>query len=376
MADAIVIGGGVMGLAAARDLRRRGYTVTLLERAQPGRAASWASAGIIGATLRDESDPSYHLRRVSRELWPAFAEMVHSESGMDPEYREMGCIQLASDGDELAAVQRAARRLPESNEKPNGEPGPELLDSSQLRALEPELSPNLAGGLLVPGGNVDNRRLCKALEIAARRAGVQIETGVEVTGVATAGGHVRGVEVGDGRRGADLVVLAAGAWSATLANLKPVPPVAPQRGQILALDQSSVGISHVLLTPGDPYFVPRADGRLVIGATREEAGWDPSLTTGGVAWLLNRAMQVVPALKNCPIAEMWTGFRPASADGLPIIGKGALEGLYFLTGHGPSGIAPLPGSIALLMALIHGEAPPLSPVAFDPLRFERDKIRR
>jgi len=81
-------------------------------------------------------------------------------------------------------------------------------------------------------------------------------------------------------------------------------------------------------------------------------------------------------LKNCPIAEMWTGFRPASADGLPIIGKGALEGLYFLTGHGPSGIAPLPGSIALLMALIHGEAPPLSPAAFDPLRFERDKIRR
>ncbi len=386
MADAIVIGGGVMGLAAARDLRRRGYTVTLLERAQPGRAASWASAGIIGATLRDESDPSYHLRRVSRELWPAFAEAVHSESGMDPEYREMGCLELASDAAELSGLHRAAQRQTNraaQERQPNvaqqhssGEDKLELLDAKQLCALEPALSPDLAGGLLVPGGNVDNRRLCKALEIAARRAGVQIETGVEVTGVATAGGHVRGVEIGDGRRGADLVVLAAGAWSATIANLKPLPPVAPQRGQILALDQSSVGISHVLLTPGDPYFVPRADGRLVIGATREEAGWDPSLTAGGVAWLLNRAMQVVPALKNCPIAEMWTGFRPASADGLPIIGRGALEGLYFLTGHGPSGIAPLPGSIALLMALIHGEAPPLSPVAFDPLRFERDKIRR
>jgi glycine/D-amino acid oxidase-like deaminating enzyme len=170
-------------------------------------------------------------------------------------------------------------------------------------------------------------------------------------------------------------VLAAGAWSATISNARPTPPVAPQRGQILALDQSSVGISHVLLTPGDPYFVPRSDGRLVIGATREEAGWDPSLTAGGIAWLLNRAMQVVPALKNCPIAEMWTGFRPASADGLPLIGKGALDGLYFLTGHGPSGIAPLPGSIALLMALIHGEPPPLAPEAFDPLRFEGDQVR-
>src|SRR5213080_2291488 len=109
MSDAIVIGGGVMGLATARELRRRGHTVTLLERAQPGWAASWASAGIIGATLRDESDPSVHLRRVSRALWPAFAEAIHAESGMDPEYREMGCLQLASDSRELAQLQHAAQ---------------------------------------------------------------------------------------------------------------------------------------------------------------------------------------------------------------------------------------------------------------------------
>ena len=383
MSDAIVIGGGVMGLATARELRRRGHTVTLLERAQPGRAASWASAGIIGATLRDESDPSYHLRRVSRELWPAFAEAVHSESGMDPEYREMGCLQLASDADELAALRFAAQRQSKSEDKF------ELLDAQQLHALEPALSSNLAGALLVPGGNVDSRRLCKALEIAARRAGVHIETGVEVTAIAASGGHVRGVEISptsaqqqgghtanaSSPKAADLVVLAAGAWSATITNVSPTPPVAPQRGQILALDQSSVGITHVLLTPGDPYFVPRSDGRLVIGATREEAGWDPGLTAGGIAWLLNRAMQVVPALSTCPIAEMWTGFRPLSADGLPLIGKSAVDGLYFLTGHGPSGIAPLPGSIALLMALIHGETPPLAPEAFDPMRFELHEVR-
>src|SRR6266851_4145555 len=231
MADAIVIGGGVMGLAAARDLRRRGYTVTLLERAQPGRAASWASAGIIGATLRDESDPSYHLRRVSRELWPAFAEAVHSESGMDPEYREMGCLQLASDADELAGLQLAARRQSDDarRRQASGDDKLELLDSTQLRALEPALSPSLAGGLLVPGGNVDNRRLCKALEIAVRRAGVHIETGVEVSAIAASGGHVRGVEISptsasqpgghtanvNSPRAADLVVLAAGAWSAS-----------------------------------------------------------------------------------------------------------------------------------------------------------------
>src|SRR6202171_1870154 len=109
-AEAIVIGGGVMGLAAARALAQRGHTVTLLERAQPGRAASWASAGIIGATSREESDPSAELRRVSNALWPAFAEAVEAESGLDPEYRQMGCLHLASNEAELTQLQRAAQR--------------------------------------------------------------------------------------------------------------------------------------------------------------------------------------------------------------------------------------------------------------------------
>ena len=175
-----------------------------------------------------------------------------------------------------------------------------------------------------------------------RRAGVTIHTGAEVRALARSGGRVSGVATAEARFSADLVVVAAGAWSATIDQLEPRPPVRPQRGQILALDQTRVGVRHVLLTPGDPYFVPRADGRLVIGATREEAGWDASLTAGGIAWLLNRAMQVVPALHACPIQELWTGFRPASEDGLPLIGRGGLDGLFFLTGHGPSGIAPLP----------------------------------
>ena len=362
MPDAIVVGGGVMGLASARELRRRGYGVTLLERAQPGRAASWASAGIIGATLRDEADPNLELRRVSRELWPSFAEAIQAESGMDPEYREMGCIQLATNDQEAALLQRSSIRE---------NAAAQWLEGGALAELEPGLADDIPGGLLVPGGNVDNRRLCRALEIAARRAGVAIKTGSEVRALNTIGGRVAGVQTSASDYSADLVVVAAGAWSSDIQNLPHTTPVRPQRGQILALDQTGVGIQHVLLTPGDPYFVPRADGRLVIGATREEAGWDPSITAGGIAWLLNRAMQVVPALSRCPIAEIWTGFRPLSADGLPLIGCGGLDGLFILTGHGPSGIAPLPGSIALLMALITGEAPPIKPDPFDPLRFSR-----
>jgi glycine oxidase len=361
MPDAIVIGGGVMGLASARELRKRGYGVTLLDRAQPGRAASWASAGIIGATLRDESNPSFELRQKSRELWPDFAQAIEDESGLDPEYRETGCLQLATTAGELEAVRRAGERDADAT----------FLNTHQLRELEPALAAHVPGGLLVKGGNVDNRRLCRALEIAIRRAGVEVKTSTEVRALTTSGGRVTGVQTAEGNLSADLVVVAAGAWSATIDNVEPRPPVAPQRGQILALDQTRVGLRHVLLTPGDPYFVPRSDGRLVIGATREEAGWDASLTAGGITWLLNRAIEVVPSLRSCPILEMWIGFRPLSQDGLPLIGRGGLAGLYVCTGHGPSGIAPLPGTIALLMAAIDNTPPPIAPEAFDPLRFRR-----
>jgi glycine oxidase len=359
MPDAIVIGGGVMGLATARALRQRNYSVTLLDRAQPGGAASWASAGIVGATLREESDPQFALRRLSRQLWPDFAAAIEDESGLDPEYRESGCIQLATRASDLERLKVAASRTE----------GAQVLDREELRRLEPQLAPTLPGGLLVPGGNVENRRLCRALEIAIRRAGVVVQGASEVRQVAVSGGKAIGVVTDEAATSADLVVMAAGAWSAEIIGLEPRPPVRPQRGQILGLDQTRVGLKHVLLTPGDPYFVPRCDGRLVIGATREDAGWDASVTAGGIAWLLNEAASVVPALSECPIQEMWIGFRPLSSDGLPIIGASAIEGLYFLTGHGPSGIAPLPGSIALLMALIAGEEPPIAPEAFSPLRF-------
>jgi len=390
MPSAIVVGGGVMGLASARALRQRGWQVTLVDRNQPGRGASWASAGIIGATLRDESDPGYDLRRVSRALWPAFAAALQEESGLDPEYRETGCLYLAADASETAWLQRvaaraereAARAGPGAQPMGQADAGVELvgqtdsgvervefLDGRALRAAEPAVSPAMQGGLFLSGGNVEPRRLCRALEIAVRRAGVDVRGGVTVDALRRHGTRVTGVETQDGPLAADVVVLAAGAWSAAIGGVEPAVPVRPQRGQILALDQSQVGLRHVLLTAGDPYFVPRCDGRLVIGATREEAGWDASLTAGGVAWLLNRAMEVVPALAACPIAELWTGFRPLSEDGLPLIGPGALDGLYLLTGHGPSGIAPLPGSVALLVALICGEAPPIARAdAFSPAR--------
>ena len=361
MVDVAIVGGGAMGLATARELRRRGLSVALLERAQPGQAASWASAGIVGDPTGNPDDPYYRLVGLSRRLWPEFAAEIQAESGLDPEFRETGCLIPAFDDASAAALQRAVT----AGAIPSGT----FLRGAELREAEPALGPSVLAACWKAGGNVENRRLCKALEIAARRAGVEIRTGAEVRGIAVDGDRVIGVRLLDAMVPARLVVIAAGAWSGTIDGCRPVVPVAPQRGQILAIDRGPVDLRHTILTPDDPYLLPRADGRIVVGATREFAGWDSGITAGGIAWLLTSAIQIVPALRDCPINQIWTGFRPISSDGMPIVGPGALDGLFFVTGHGPSGIGPLPGTIALLSALIAGEPPPIPAEPYSPLRF-------
>jgi glycine oxidase len=361
MPDIVIVGGGAMGLAAARALQKRGKRVLLCERGQTGRAASWASAGIVTAPNGPASDPDYYLDDLSWRLWPDFAAQLIEESGLDPEFRPLGCLIPALDDGMAQTLARTIR----SGLLPNGK----LLQGAELREAEPALGPGVLAAAWRPGGNVENRRLCRALEIAARAAGVEIRTGCEVRSVLIEADRAHGVLTGDGVIRAEAVVVASGAWTGALPGCQPAIGIVPQRGQILALDRGDTNLRQVILTPDDPYLVPRADGRVVVGATREYAGWDPSITAGGIAWLLNRAIQIVPAFQSAVIQEIWTGFRPVSPDGVPIIGPSAAEGLYFLTGHGPSGIGPLPASIALFTALVLGEAPPFPAEPFSPLRF-------
>lgn len=360
MPDVVVIGGGAVGLAVARALRGSGRTVTLLERGQPGRAASWASAGIISAPSGPPDDPNTKLGALSYDRWPAFAEELRAEAGLDPEFRLPGCLIPAFDDAEARDLERLHHR---------SVAGGAFLEGAALREAEPTLGPAVRAALRKDGGNVENRRLCTALELAARGRGVVVQTGSEVRAIRVERDRVTGVELTDGVLPAERVVVAAGAWSGALPGCRPAVPVRPQRGQILALRRGAVALRHVILTPGDPYLVPRADGRIVVGATREEAGWDSSPTAGGVAWLLTSAIRIAPPLAGCALHEVWTGFRPLSPDGVPIIGPGAVDGLFFATGHGPSGIGPLPGTVDLLTALLDGAAPPLPPEPFSPLRF-------
>jgi len=361
--DALVIGGGIMGLLAARELHRLGMRVCLLERDRPGRQATWASAGILAETMRDSPDPVDVLREHGQRLFPTLVAELRDETGMDVDYVENGLVIPALDDAQAAALERETRAL-----RAQGV-ACDFVSGAALRAAEPALGPRVVAARLAAGGNVENRRLVRALELAALRQGVRIENGVQVTALLRQGDAVAGVRTQAGERLAPLVVVAAGSWSGQLDGLDPPIPVVPQRGQILALWPAGQGPRRVVLTPDDPYLVPRLDGRLVVGATREFVGYDASLTAGGLAWLLASAIDLVPSLRDAAVVEQWIGFRPVSADGVPLIGPAALRGLYYLTGHGPTGIAPAPASARLLAALIEGAPPPVPAAPYDPLRF-------
>ncbi len=366
MRDVIIIGGGIMGLLTARELRRTGRSVAVIEKGRPGAGATWASAGIVSAHGTSGSAdiaglPGLRLRAASYEEWPLLAEALREESGTDLEYRLTGVLLVALDEEEAAAIREKART------REWGEA--EWMPPGVLREEEPCLSDELSGALLVAGGNLEVRKLGPALEVACRRLGVEMLTGCAAEEILSEGGRVAGVRTDAGVHEASAVFVCAGIGSRSLPGAAPRAPITPQRGQMLAMDARALGLRRVVLTVNDPYLVPRADGRVLLGATREFAGEDPRLTVGGLCWLLSEGIRIAPGIASCAVEETWSGFRPTSSDYLPLIGRGAIGGLYFCTGHGPSGVGPAPASVKLATALYLGDAPPLDPAPYDPMRF-------
>jgi glycine oxidase len=352
-----IIGAGVVGLGIGWRLAQQGARVTIFDKGTAGSGATHAAAGMLAACAEAEpgEEALVALGRQSQSLWPAFAAELLDASGVDVDLRREGTLVAALTADDAA---NAAHHL--DFQKRLGLPL-EWLTAAETRRREPHLGARLAGALFSPEDHqVDNRKLAAALRIAAERAGVTFRERTEVSRVVEKAGRITGVALADSKEfAADVVVLAAGAWSRQIGGIAPelLPPVRPIKGQMLTLqmDVRAPLVRHVLWVPG-AYLVPRNDGRLLIGATVEEKGFDTALTAGGVLSLLEAAWRSMPALEELPITEMWAGHRPGSRDDAPILGPAPLHGLFYATGHHRNGILLAPVTADLCArAILSGE---------------------
>ncbi len=303
----------------------------------------------------------------SQRLWPEFAQELEAASGIPVEYRDEGTIVVAltrDDLDQLRFTYEFQRGL-----------GLDLewLSAAEARRLEPHLRPGLSGAVLSRRDHqVENREVGRALAVAVRRAGAALHERCPVREIEITGGRAAGVVTDRGREPADAVVLSAGAWSREIGGIpcSSLPPVRPIKGQMLALqmDASAPLLRHVIWLPRG-YLVPRRDGRLLIGATVEERGFDPALTAGGLLTLIESAWRAVPAIEELPIAETWVGFRPGSRDDAPLLGPSGVDGLIIATGHHRNGILLAPLTAAAIGGYILSGRVPEILRSFAPDRF-------
>jgi glycine oxidase len=340
--DVAIVGAGVVGLGIAWRLAQRGARVTVFDRGAAGAGASHAAAGMLAACAEAEpgEEALVALGRLAQAAWPAFAAELEEATGLGVDLRQEGTVVVALTADDQARLRHQlafqhSLRLPL-----------EWISGLEARRREPHFAP-LAGAVFSPEDHqVDNRKLVAALRAAAIAAGVVIKEHVAVERVLVSQGRAVGVHLADGSDvDAATVVIAAGAWSRAIGGIAGplLPPVRPVKGQTLALrmEANAPLLSHVVWGP-NVYMVPRRDGRLILGATVEEKGFDTTLTAGGVLSLLEAAWRIVPAIEELPIDEMWVGHRPGSRDDAPILGPGPLDGLVYATGHHRNGILLAP----------------------------------
>ena len=355
-----MIGAGLIGLSCAWRARKRGLSVLVVDRADaPGAETSDVAAGMLAPVTEADFGEEGPLRvnLLARERWPAFAAELEEVTGLPTGYRDSGALVVAADRDDAEALRRLhefQRSLGLSSE---------WLTPSRCRALEPGLAPSIAGGILAPqDGSADPRATVRALA----RTAEDVELGVEVQAIEHDGSAVTGVRTSAGTIACEQVVVAAGPWSAALAPIGEGPPVRPVKGQILELrtrGSMPQPFERVVRTPRC-YLVSRGDGRVVLGATVEEQGFDTAVTADGVFRLLEAAWEVLPEVGELEFVDARAGLRPATPDNVPLVGPDRdLEGLIWATGHWRNGVllAPLTAdTVAGLLTQDEGS---------DPLRF-------
>lgn len=361
--DVIVVGAGIIGCSVARELARRRMRLLVLDRQEPGKEASWAAAGMLTPAAEScEVMPLIPFAKASFALYSEFVEEIEQATGRKTDYRRDGAMEVFfGEGAEERRAAWLATLCATGFE-------PEPLNAAELRRMEPSLAADAAAGaLLADEGAVDNRLLSPAVAEAARREGAELRTDTEVMRLLIDNGRAVGVETAYEKLNSKYVIVAAGSFTSQIQGAERYAPTLAARGQMAALRPARMPVSRVVRGPA--YLVPRMDGRLLVGATVEYAGYEKAVTPAGIGRLLTDAVRMIPSLAGAPIFETWSGLRPDTPDHLPVIGPTDVEGLWFATGHFRNGILLAPATArALGEWIVEGKtAMPVEP--FSAMRF-------
>jgi glycine oxidase len=362
--DFLIVGGGVIGLSIARELHRRGgRNIGVLERGDVGKEASWAAAGMLSPDIDADLGSEFHrFSRRSLEMYPALAEELKEETGIDIELDRSGtfCLSFCDD----AGLQELYERQIE------GGVSVDFVSPSDISKAEPSISQTVREGLFYPNNwQVENRKLLDALRIYCERNGIRIFENTPIENLKIESGKVRGVATAGSLIEAENVVIATGAWTSLIKIADRAFPfdVKPVRGQMIAFRPERLLIRSVVHSSRG-YLVPRRDGRILAGATSEDVGFEKAVTTEAVERLYSAAVKILPALDGAEIVDSWSGLRPCTEDKLPVIGGfPGYRNLTVATGHYRNGIllAPLT-AIVVADNLIDDIG---FPSAFAPSRF-------
>ena len=370
--DVVIVGAGVIGLSCAWRAAQAGLRVRVLERSEPGSGASGVAAGMLSpvgeATWGEEELLGAAL--ASHRMWADFAEELAEAGRAESSLLRNGALHVALDADEAGELRRRFDLMRSLGLEA------EWLIGRDCRELEPGLGPSAFAGVYAPHeAGVDPAAIVSALRRACESAGAEVVAGASVTGALGDREAIHGVVTEDGaEHRAERTVLAAGAWSGSVPWLPEdaLPPVRPVKGQILTLRGApSDPVAARIVVSERVYLVPRADGRLIAGATVEEMGFDTRVTAGGVLELLREAYRALPDVAELELERVVAGLRPGTPDNAPIVGTGGPDGLILASGHFRNGVLLAPLTAKGVVALLQGDPMPPELGVADPARFAK-----
>ncbi len=371
--DVLIIGGGVIGLAIARELYKKGVRkITILERGEVGKEASHAAAGMLAPHAETEKlDEFYYFCDESNKLYLTFADELFDETAIDIELDRNGTLYLAFTETDVREIRHRFEWQKSAGLQV------EHLSAQETRQAEAFVSPDVLESLFFPNDwQVENRKLVQALQKFAELSGIEIRENTEIKQLLIENRKITGAETVSEKFFAEKVILASGAWTSLIkAEGFTMPKVKPIRGQMIAFHTAKRLFQKVIYSRRG-YLVPRADGRILAGASVEDVGFDKSTTAGEIALLRENALEIAPSLVNLEVAEKWAGLRPLAADGLPILGSfPQVENFFVATAHYRNGIllAPLTAKVLAENIVDNKDSDYLK--IFRPNRFQPNGLR-